>query len=100
MTSPRKLVLVVIDALKPEMLDRAIATGRAPALQRIRDEGAYVNDVVAAFPSVTPVCAATIATGVGPDEHHIPSMNWYHRDERRYVEYGSSFSAMRSRRPV
>jgi predicted AlkP superfamily pyrophosphatase or phosphodiesterase len=94
-SSPRKLVLVVIDALKPEMLDRAIATGRAPALERIRDEGVYVNDVVAAFPSVTPVCAATITTGVGPDEHQIPSMNWYHRVEERYVEYGSSFSATR-----
>ena len=91
----KKLVLVVIDALKPEMLERAIATGRAPALQRIRDEGSYVDECVAAFPSVTPVCAATITTGVGPDEHHIPSMNWYHREESRYVEYGSSFSASR-----
>jgi predicted AlkP superfamily pyrophosphatase or phosphodiesterase len=92
---PKKLVLVVIDALKPSMLERAIATGRAPALRRIREEGAYVDDCVAAFPSVTPVCAATITTGVGPDEHRIPSMNWYHREERRYVEYGSSFSASR-----
>jgi Type I phosphodiesterase / nucleotide pyrophosphatase len=91
----KKLVLVVIDALKPEMLDRAIATGRAPALARIAGEGVYVNDCVAAFPSVTPVCAATITTGVGPDRHMIPSMNWYHRDEARYVEYGSSFSATR-----
>ena len=95
MAPPKKLVLVVIDALKPEMLERAIATGRAPALQRIRDEGVYVDDCVAAFPSVTPVCAATITTGVGPDQHRIPSMNWYHREEARYVEYGSSFSASR-----
>jgi predicted AlkP superfamily pyrophosphatase or phosphodiesterase len=93
--STRKLVLVVIDALKPAMLDRAIATGRAPALARIREEGVYVEDCVAAFPSVTPVCAATITTGVGPDAHLIPSMNWYHREEGRYVEYGSSFSASR-----
>jgi hypothetical protein len=50
---------------------------------------------VASFPSVTPVCAATITTGVGPDRHLIPSMNWYHREEGRYVEYGSSFSASR-----
>ncbi len=55
----------------------------------------YVGDCVAAFPSVTPVCAATITTGVGPDQHLIPSMNWYHREEERYVEYGSSFSASR-----
>ncbi len=91
----KKLVLVVIDAMKPEMLDAAIASGRAPALERIVREGVYVNDVVAAFPSVTPVCAATITTGLGPDQHLIPSMNWYHRAEERYVEYGSSFSATR-----
>jgi len=91
----KKLVLVVIDAMKSEMLDRAIAAGRAPALARIAQEGVYVNDVAAAFPSVTPVCAATIATGVGPEQHLIPSMNWYHRLEERYVEYGSSFSATR-----
>jgi predicted AlkP superfamily pyrophosphatase or phosphodiesterase len=92
---PKKLVLVVVDAMKPAMLERAIAAGRAPALARIRQEGSYVDDCVAAFPSVTPVCAATITTGVGPDEHLIPSMNWYHREEERYVEYGSSFSASR-----
>jgi predicted AlkP superfamily pyrophosphatase or phosphodiesterase len=91
----KKLVLVVIDAMKPAMLERVIAAGRAPALARIREAGVYVDDCVAAFPSVTPVCAATITTGVGPDQHLIPSMNWYHRDERRYVEYGSSFSASR-----
>jgi predicted AlkP superfamily pyrophosphatase or phosphodiesterase len=91
----KKLVLVVIDALKPSMLERAIASGRAPALRRIRQEGVYVPDCVAAFPSVTPVCAATITTGAGPDRHLIPSMNWYHREEGRYVEYGSSFSASR-----
>jgi hypothetical protein len=92
---PKKLVLAVVDAMKPAMLERAIAAGRAPALARIQAEGVYVGDCAAAFPSVTPVCAATITTGVGPDEHFIPSMNWYHREEQRYVEYGSSFSASR-----
>jgi predicted AlkP superfamily pyrophosphatase or phosphodiesterase len=94
-TPTKKLVLVVIDAMKPEMLERAIVSGRAPALERIAREGAFVGECVAAFPSVTPVCAATITTGVGPDTHLIPSMNWYHREEERYVEYGSSFSASR-----
>jgi predicted AlkP superfamily pyrophosphatase or phosphodiesterase len=92
---PKKLILVVIDALKPAMLERAIAVGRAPALAQVMERGVYVEDCVASFPSVTPVCAATITTGVGPDRHHIPSMNWYHREEARYVEYGSSFSATR-----
>src|SRR3954466_14134719 len=95
MATPPKLVLAVIDGLKPAMLDRAIATGRAPALKAIVDRGTYVDEGCAAFPSVTPVCAASIATGTRQDRHRIPSMNWYHREERRYVEYGSSFSASR-----
>jgi hypothetical protein len=92
---PSKLVLAVIDGLKPAMLERSVATGRAPALQAVMERGTYVDECCAAFPSVTPVCAASIATGVRQDRHHIPSMNWYSRDERRYVEYGSSFSAAR-----
>jgi hypothetical protein len=88
-----KLVLAVIDAMKPAMLERAVASGRAPALQLLMERGDHVDDCVAAFPSVTPACAATIATGAGPDRHEIPSMNWYHRGEERYVEYGTSFKA-------
>jgi Type I phosphodiesterase / nucleotide pyrophosphatase len=89
----KKLVLAVIDAMKPAMLERAVASGRAPALQTLIERGQHVDDCVAAFPSVTPVCAASIATGTTPDEHEIPAMNWYHRGERRYVEYGTSFKA-------
>ena len=65
-------------------------------LAALVDRGTYVRDCVSSFPSVTPVASASITTGVGPGRHHIPSMNWYHRGERRYVEYGSSFSATRA----
>jgi hypothetical protein len=88
-----KLVLVVIDAMKPAMLERAVQTGVAPALGLLMERGHNVADCVPPFPSVTPVCAATIATGTGPDHHDIPAMNWYHRREQRYVEYGTSFRA-------
>jgi type I phosphodiesterase/nucleotide pyrophosphatase len=92
-----KLVLAVIDSLRPDMLDRAIEEGRAPALAALRERGVYVSDCLSTFPSVTPVASATIATGcAGPGEHHIPSMNWYHRGEERYVEYGSSLAATRA----
>ena len=89
----KKLVLAVIDAMKPAMLERAVASGQAPAMQLLMERGEHVDDCVAAFPSVTPVCAASIATGTGPDQHGIPSMNWFHRAEDRYVEYGTSFKA-------
>ena len=93
---PRKLVLAVIDAMKPAMLERAIVSGRAPTLKLLVERGEVVDDCVAAFPSVTPVCAASIATGAGPDRHEIPSMNWWHRGDQRYVEYGTSFGASRA----
>lgn len=91
MSSPPKLVLCVIDAMAPAMLERAVAAGAAPVLATLIERGRYVHDCVAAFPSVTPVCAASIVTGVAQDAHRVPAMNWFHRDEHRYVEYGSSF---------
>jgi hypothetical protein len=93
---PKKVVLAVIDSLKPAMLDLAIEEGQAPALAALRERGTYVSDCLSTFPSLTPVASAAIATGAGPGEHHIPSMNWYHRGEERYVEYGSSFQATRA----
>jgi hypothetical protein len=91
----RRLLLAVIDGCKPSMLDRAIEQGEAPALKAIRERGSQVSSLCAAFPSVTPVCATSIATGVLQDRHRIAAMNWWKRDERRYVEYGSSFRAAR-----
>jgi hypothetical protein len=93
---PKKVVLAVIDSLKPAMLDRAIADGRAPTLAALAERGGYVRDCVSTYPSVTPVAASAIATGSGPDQHLIPSMNWFHRGEERYVEYGSSLQATRA----
>jgi predicted AlkP superfamily pyrophosphatase or phosphodiesterase len=93
---PRKLVLVVVDSLHPENLDRAVASGEAPTLAALCERGTLIDDCVSSFPTVTPVCTSEIATGVGPDRHWIPAMNWYHRTEQRYVEYGSSFEATRA----
>ena len=92
---PKKLVLAVIDGLTPAMLERALGEGRLPALSFLRESGSYVRGTTT-FPSVTPVCLTSIATGAHPDTHHIPHLVWYHRGERRVVEYGSSFSAVRA----
>ncbi|MGI8461283.1 MAG: alkaline phosphatase family protein [Solirubrobacterales bacterium] len=96
MSSERKLVLVVVDSLHPDNLDRAISSGAAPTFAALVERGTLVRDCVSSFPSVTPVCTSEIQTGVGPDQHWIPGMNWYHRTEERYVEYGSSFEATRA----
>jgi len=91
----RKLVLCVIDGLAPAVLERELEARRLPALRFLHDHGRYVRGV-STFPSLTPVCLSAIATGGGPDLHGIPHLVWYHRDEQRIVEYGSSFAAVRA----
>src|SRR6478609_3887843 len=91
----RKTLLAVIDGCKPSMLERAVERGEAPVIAAVLERGTFVDELCAAFPSVTPVCATSIATGVLQDRHHIAAMNWWSREERRYVEYGSSFRAAR-----
>ena len=93
--SAKKVILVVIDGLTPGLLERAIEERRTPVLAELADRGSYERGTTV-FPSVTPVCLSSIATGAFPDVHGIPGLAWYHRGEERIVEYGSSFPAMRA----
>lgn len=92
----KKLILTYVDSLRTDMLEEAIAAGRAPNFAALAERGTLIGDCVSSFPSVTPVACAEMVTGVGADRHWISGMNWYHRLERRYVEYGSSLEASRA----
>jgi Type I phosphodiesterase / nucleotide pyrophosphatase len=92
----KKLVLTYVDSLRTDMLERAVAEGRAPTFGALIERGVLIPDCVSSFPSVTPVASAEMVTGVAADRHWISGMNWYHRLERRYVEYGSSLEATRA----
>jgi hypothetical protein len=90
----KKLVLIVVDGMTPEAFEHGVESGRAPALAYLAAHGEY-RRATSVFPSLTPVCLSSIATGVGPDVHHIPGLAWWNRQEKRIVEYGSSFAALR-----
>jgi hypothetical protein len=83
------VILILIDGLTPSMLE---ATD-APTLRFLLDHGTY-RRALSTFPSLTPVCLASVATGGHPDVHGIPHLVWWHRREQRLVEYGSSFAAL------
>jgi type I phosphodiesterase/nucleotide pyrophosphatase len=85
----KRAILILIDGLTPSMLE---ATD-APTLRFLLDHGTY-RRAVSTFPSLTPVCLASIATGGHPDVHGIPHLVWWNREEERIVEYGSSFGAL------
>ena len=77
------------------MLEDTLERGVAPSLGLLAANGRY-RRAISTFPSLTPVCLSALATGAHPDVHEIPHLVWYHRGERRLVEYGSSFGAVRA----
>ena len=87
----KPVVLIVIDGLTPSVFEAA----ETPALRFLTERGEY-RRAVSVFPSLTPVCLSSIATGTYPDGHHIPHLVWWLRGEHRLVEYGSSFGAIRA----
>jgi len=87
----KPVVLVVIDGLTPSMFEAA----DTPAIRFLAEHGTY-RRATSTFPSLTPVCLSSIATGSHPDVHEIPHLVWWHRGEQRIVEYGSSFGAVRA----
>jgi hypothetical protein len=89
--APKPVVLVVIDGLTPSMFEAA----DTPALRFLAEHGEY-RRATSTFPSLTPVCLSSIATGAHSDVHEIPHLVWWYRRERRLVEYGSSFGAVRA----
>ena len=93
--SVKPLILVVIDGLTPSMLEGAIGSGETPTLAALAEHGSY-RRAISVFPSLTPVCLSSIATGAHGDIHEIPHLVWYDRKEERLVEYGSSFGAVRA----
>ncbi len=95
MPATKKAILIVIDGLTPSVFEAAVGDGRAPALTFLAENGRYAR-AVSTFPSLTPVCLSSLATGAHPDVHHIPHLVWYDRERRRVVEYGSSFAALRA----
>ena len=77
------------------MLEDTLERRTAPALALLAEHGRY-RRAISTFPSLTPVCLSSLATGAHPDVHEIPHLVWYHRGEQRLVEYGSSFGAVRA----
>jgi predicted AlkP superfamily pyrophosphatase or phosphodiesterase len=89
-----KALLIVIDGLTPAMYEDAVERRTAPALAELHERGEY-RRAATVFPSLTPVALSSLVTGAYPDVHEIPHLVWYHREEQRLVEYGSSFAALR-----
>ena len=90
----KKIVLVIIDSIRPEALKKCLQDGTIPAIEYLCHKGKVVFDCVSVFPTMTPTATASIATGLYPQDHGIPGFVWYHREEKRIINYGATPGAI------
>jgi hypothetical protein len=97
---PRSALLIVLDGIRPDVLQAAIRGGDAPNLGALAQRGEAVWDAVSVFPSITPAATAAIATGEAPARSGIVGHAWYDEDERRVVVYGAMTETVMASGPI
>ena len=66
----RRVVVVGLDGLDPELTDRYLAAGLLPHLDALRQTGAYVR-LGTTLPAESPVAWSSFQTGCNPGKHRI-----------------------------
>jgi hypothetical protein len=87
--SPKPVLLLVLDGIRPDVMRAAIREGEAPTLGALAERGEAVWDASSVFPSITPAATAAIVTGEPPVGSGIYGHAWYNETEDRVVIYGA-----------
>jgi predicted AlkP superfamily pyrophosphatase or phosphodiesterase len=98
--TPKPVLLLVLDGIRPDVLRSAIEAGEAPNLGALAERGEAVWDAVSVFPSITPAATAAIATGEAPARSGIVGHAWYDERERRVVVYGAMTETVMATGPI
>jgi hypothetical protein len=91
---------LVLDGIRPDVLQAAIRDGDARNLGVLAERGEAVWDAVSVFPSITPAATAAIATGEAPARSGIVGHAWYDEYERRVVVYGAMTETVMASGPI
>jgi len=84
---PRLIVLLVVDQMRGDYLERFRARFGPDGFERLEREGARFTSCHYNFAvTVTAPGYATLATGTTPDRHGIVDNSWYDRDRQRVVQ--------------
>lgn len=74
----KRVVLLLVDGLRPDVAEAALARGELPALQAMVREGGAARGVTV-FPSTTSVAYLPFLTGCTPGRCNVPSIRWIER---------------------
>lgn len=74
----RRVILLLVDGLRPDVAEEALARGELPALSAMLAGGSRGRGITA-FPSTTTVAYLPFLTGRTPGECNVPSIRWLDR---------------------
>lgn len=84
----RYCVMLLVDGLGPDLLEKAIADGDIPNIQKhIVDRGMMARNMLSVLPSITAAAIPTMLTGVYPGRHQQPNFQWVDRKSREFRSY-------------
>ncbi len=89
----RRVVIVGLDGLDPDVAERFLAEGLLPNLKRLQHTGSYQR-LGTTFPPLSPVAWSSFSTGTNPGKHNI--FDFLSRNPKTY---GPSISSVRIRPP-
>lgn len=87
----RPVIMIMIDSLMDEPLQKAMEQGKAPALKFLSDHGHYYPEVVTVFPTMSVSIDSSLLTGTLPNQHGIYGLTYYHTGIQRLVNFGTGF---------
>ncbi|MUG47824.1 alkaline phosphatase family protein [Paenibacillus woosongensis] len=85
----RKVILVVIDSLMAEAIDKGLELKVLPTFQYLIEHGQYYKDLVSSFPTMSVTIDSSLLTGAHPDVHHVPGLTWYSVQDKKLINYGT-----------
>ena len=83
----RKLIILGLDGLEPDLVEKYLEDGKMPNLAALREQGRY-SRLRTTFPPLSPVAWATFATGSNPGKHNL--FDFLNRNLRSYLPELSS----------
>lgn len=87
-----RVIVLLADGARPDVLTRAIDQGHLPAIERLRREGG-MHELTSTFPSVTGPAYAPFLMGRFPGPIGLPGLRWFDRSRTAcsFPDYSRSY---------
>lgn len=90
----KRIFFVIVDALTSRTVKPAMQRGELPTFQMLTDAGAWRDECISVFPSITPAATASLVTGEYPSSTGIAGAAWFDRSRDDFAYHGDDVWAI------